>query len=125
MEEFLFALRLFGILVATTGLWAWLPFVSRDMRIDLVGSVFFVVVGTLVYLIASWIERKRSPISKKAKIYVLKPNDTRFIVKMLDRERRIFLALGFSFLVFVAFMIFAALDGATDGMAHPQLALVL
>jgi len=118
---------LFGLLIASWGLLGWLPFVSNDMRLDLVGVVLFVVGGTLIYLAASWLDKKLPP-EKKSQEFVLEPNDVGFISGMINRESRRCLVVGLFLLAGVGVGILAiAYRGDEPEAAHPvvEMALVI
>jgi hypothetical protein len=115
-------LQLAGLLFVFIGLTAWLPFFRQDMRLDLVGVIFFVVVGAVLYLLGRWLEKRIPP--EKTKQFVLKPNDIRFIRAMLNRQRRINLSLGIFLLAFDALMVFAVTHG-NEGQSPPPVIIVV
>jgi hypothetical protein len=113
-----YILQLAGMLFLVVGLTAWLPFFREDMRLDLVGAIFFVALGAVLYLVGRWVENRIRP--EKTKQFVLKPNDIGFILAMLKRQRRIYLSLGILFLAFDALIILAAIQG-NEGQPPPSL----
>jgi hypothetical protein len=124
MQLFAFLLMLFGALCVGAGAIAWLPFISSDMRLDLVGVVLFVVGGSLFFLAGIWLEKRVPP--AKTRSFVLEPGDTRFITAMLKRDRRMFLIMGLALLAFDAVMLPVAWsEGIENEMAHPWVAMAL
>jgi hypothetical protein len=111
-----FFLQLLGTLFFAFALFAWMPFISTDMRLDLVGVCFFVVLGGALYLVGVWLDRKLGPWKPKP-IASPTPGDTRFIARILTRERRRNLIFGIALLAFDALIIFA--ERADDGGNHP------
>jgi hypothetical protein len=119
MRVLTFVLMAFGMFLASAGLWAWLPFVPDDMRLDLVGAIFFVVVGTLIYLAASWLDKKLPP-EKLQQQFILERNEVGFISGMINRESRRYLAFGLFLLAFEAVIILAVASGGDEPPpAHP------
>jgi hypothetical protein len=107
-QVFALLLTLFGALCVFMAAVMWLPFISDDMQLDLVGVAFFVILGTLCYLAGSWLQKKVPPV--KPKTFVLKPGDKKFITAMLLRDRRLSLILGLFFLAFTAVMLLVFLQ---------------
>ena len=86
MQLLSYCLVLFGLLCSAVALFAWMPFMSKDMRLDLVGVVFLLGLGSVTYLIGVTLEKYIKP--PRPKTYVLKPGDTRFIGAMLSGAAR-------------------------------------
>jgi hypothetical protein len=111
-----YALQLFGLLLFAFSLIGWMPFFSTDMRLDLVGVCFFVVLGGAFYFVGVWLDRKLGPWKPRV-IAAPNPVDTSFIAKILTRERRRNLIFGIALLAFDALIVFA--ERADDGGNHP------
>lgn len=122
MRTFSWALKVFGLMMALIGLVAWLPFFSKDMRLDLTGVVLFVVVGIIIYLIGGWLEKRIPP--EKTKVIILNPNDLSFITKALNKQKRSYLIAGLSLLVFDILVLLAAINGNEDEKPPPLILII-
>jgi hypothetical protein len=123
MRVFSWSLKLFGFMLAFTSLWAWLPFVSSDMRLDATGVIFLFVVGAVCYLIGMALDKRVKP--PKTKVVVLKPNDISFISKALNKQKRTLLILGLSLLIFDILILLAATHGNEKDEPIPVIPIIL
>ena len=108
---------MFGILAAFTGLWALLPFVSKDMRLDFVGVVIFVMIGAISYFIGLWLDKRIPP--EKTKAVTLDPTDISFITNALRKQKRTLLILSMSLFAFDALILFVVTKGSDDEKPSP------
>jgi len=122
MRIFSWALMMFGLMLAFIGSWAWMPFVSRDMRLDLTGVVLFLVVGPSCFLLGRWLEKRIPP--EKTIIPKLNPQDISFISKALIKQKRTLFILGLSLLAFDILVLLAGLNGDEDEQLPPLIIMI-
>jgi len=97
MQMLAYCLLLFGWLCGAFALIGWLPFIQRDMRLDGIGVVVFLILAVAGHVAGVFFERRIKPPAPKTDQF--RPADARSIAAMLKGAARAQLLFALGLLV--------------------------